>query len=37
MEVEWRIYASVNETIIVSDSGLAPVQHQAITPWGNIG
>ena len=30
IEAEWRIYASVNKTIIGSDNGLSPVRRQAI-------
>ena len=33
-EAEWRIYASVQHTNIASDSGLSPIQHQAII-WTN--
>ena len=33
-EAEWRIYASVNNTIIGSDNGLAPTRQQAIV-WSN--
>ena len=33
-EAEWRISASVNETIIGSDNGLSPICHQAII-WTN--
>ena len=36
MEAEWRIYASVNYTIMVSDDGLSPGRHQAII-WTNAG
>ena len=36
IEAEWRIYASVNYTIIGSDNGLLPVRHQAII-WTNAG
>ena len=35
IEAEWRIYASVNQTIIGSDDGLSPVWHQAII-WTNV-
>ena len=35
-EVEWRIYASVNCTIIDSDNGLSPGRRQAII-WTNAG
>ena len=30
IEAEWRIYALVNNAIIVSDKGMSPVRHQAI-------
>ena len=30
-ETEWRIYASVNETIIDSDNDLSPDRRRAIT------
>ena len=30
IEAEWRIYTSVDNTIIGSDNGLSPVRHQAI-------
>ena len=36
MEAEWRIYASVNSTIIGSDNGLSPGRRQAII-WTNTG
>ena len=29
-EAEWRIYASINYTIIGSDNGLSPGRRQAI-------
>ena len=35
-EIEWRIYASVNYTIIDSDNGLSPGRRQAII-WTNAG
>ena len=33
---EWRIYASVNYTIIGSHNGLSPIRRQAII-WTNAG
>ena len=36
IEAEWRIYASVNLTIIGSDNGLSPGRRQAIT-WTSAG
>ena len=36
IEAEWRIYASVNETVIGLDNGLSPGRHQAII-WTNAG
>ena len=36
IEAEWRIYASVNFTIIGSDNGLSPDRRQAII-WTNAG
>ena len=30
IEAEWRIYASVDKTIIASDNGLSPIRRQAI-------
>ena len=36
IEAEWRIYASVNLTIIGSDNGLSSDWRQAIT-WTNSG
>ena len=36
MEAEWRIYASVNYTIMGSDNGLSPGRHQAII-WTKAG
>ena len=33
-EVKWRIYASVQQTNIASDNGLAPARRQAII-WSN--
>ena len=36
MEAEWRIYASVNYSIMGSDNGLSPVRRQAII-WTNVG
>ena len=36
IEVEWRIYASLNWVIIGSDNGLSPVRRQAII-WTNAG
>ena len=35
-EAEWRIYASVNQTIIGSDNGLSPDRRKAII-WTNAG
>ena len=36
IEAEWRIYASVNFTIIDSDNGLSPDRRKAII-WTNAG
>ena len=36
IEAEWRIYTSVNYTIIGSDNGLSPAWRQAIN-WTNAG
>ena len=36
IEDEWRIYASVNYTIIGSDNGLSPDRHQSII-WTSAG
>ena len=36
VEAEWRIFASLNWVIIVSDNGLSPVRRQAII-WTNAG
>ena len=34
IEAEWHIYISVGKIIIGSNSGLSPIQHQAII-WTN--
>ena len=36
IEVRWRTYASVNQTIIASYNGLSPARHQTII-WTNDG